>query len=124
MEPAFSDCCASPLDERLAKIAARAVTDQVEWTFKYYEKVAPSRLNGADFAQFRRLVFGQCPELGIMRDIADAARHRFLQRPNAVIETSTDAYIVRDDQLWVKVYERPFLDALSVAVDFWRGWPD
>ena len=93
IEPALAEYNKGPLSERLANNLARAVDHHLDWTFDYYRKVDPSRLNGAgDEKSFRRQLLQQCSQLQIMNDLSDAAHHRFLTRPNnpsRIVDTST-----------------------------------
>jgi hypothetical protein len=83
IEPALADYIKEPLSERLANNLARAIDHHLDWTFDYYRKVDPSRLNGAgDEKSFRRQLFPQCSQLRMMNDLSDAAHHRFLTRSN------------------------------------------
>jgi len=45
-QPAYEDFMQNSLSERRAKIAARSINDQLEWTFQYYLKLDESRLSG------------------------------------------------------------------------------
>jgi hypothetical protein len=77
--------------------------------------------------EFRQKVFGECLDLKMMSDLADADQHRFLTRTRPVaraVTSSTATYSIRDNELWVNRYEKPFLPAARAAVDFWEKWPD
>ena len=134
IEPALDDYLKDVGSERLANNLARAIDHQVDWTFEYYKKVDPCRLNGAkEPKSFRRQLLPQCPELAIMNDLSDAAHHRFLDRPNdpaRITVTSTAAYSPvhsgQSDgvQLYIQATETPFLSVARKAVDFWRQWKD
>src|SRR5262249_50796594 len=108
---------------------------QVYWTFEYYNQTDSSRLNGAkDVKSFRRHLIGQCPELHMMNDLADASHHRFLARhniPARITVQSSAAYSVQANsaqpcgvQLSIRANQMPFLPAAMEAVDFWRNWQD
>ena len=113
------------LVERKANNLARAIDHHLDWTFKYYDQVDRSRLMGAtNLDGFRQKVFGLCPELQMMRDLSDAAHHRFLTRSSAVVVTSSAAYSVQNSALLVPDYARAFGDSARKAVEFWRQWPD
>ena len=127
--PAYIDCCASPRSERHAKIAAKAVSDQVEWTFEYYKQENSERLSGSKtVGYFRRQLIEKCPELHILWDAGDAAKHRFLdvpskrRNPQPLISSPTAAYSEAEGELLLD--EKPFLPILKAAVDFWKNWPD
>lgn len=125
--PAYQDFVAEPLSERHAKNAARAVDHHLDWTFEYYDRTDRGRLLGAnDLGRFREAMFEQRPELRMMWDIADAAHHRFLTRhvEKRTVFTSTDSFVVAQEELIVLHYNEPFLPALTAAVNFWRDWPD
>ena len=125
--PAFRDYGADPSNERLANILAAAINDQAEWTFQYYDRGDRSRLFGTTTAiKFREAIFGMCPELRMMWDLADADKHRFLTRPGLIrsVSLSTAAYSVRDSELWVSGFDKPFLPTATIAMQFWERWPD
>ncbi|MFZ1883261.1 MAG: hypothetical protein WAU53_06570 [Rhodoplanes sp.] len=127
VEPAFTEYLADLLNERRAKYVARAIDHHLDWTYEYYERVDKSRLlNTGSLRTFRFELFSRCPELQIMWDISDAAHHRFLTRPGIarVVTTASDAFAVQTDELWINGYDRPFLPAATLAVRFWRSWPD
>jgi hypothetical protein len=130
IEPAFAEYRADAVSERQAKNLARAIDHHLVWTYEYHSNGDRSRLLGANgLKKFRRAVFGHCPELEIMWDISDAAHHRFLTLPARpgvprTVPTSTDAFTVQANELWVKHYNRRFLSAATTAVEFWRRWPD
>jgi hypothetical protein len=128
IKPAYEDYVNDPLSERLANNLARAIDHQSDWTFEYYKAVDPSRLDGStDVKSFRRTLLPQCAPLQMMNDLADAAHHRRLDRPNdppRVVQASTAAYSVQAAALHVTNYETPFLKAATDAVEFWRKWKD
>ena len=117
----------NPLSERHANILAGALDDHLEWTFKYYEQVNPSRLNGATLKSFRTDLLKQYPALHVMTDLADAARHRYLDRPHdppRVVSLSTDAYYEKAGVLHIQGFHTPFPSEAEQALEFWRRWPD
>jgi hypothetical protein len=128
--PAYLDYLRDQRSERYAKIAAKAVSDQVEWTFKYYQKECATRLNGAKtVGEFRRQLIARCPELHILWDVGDAAKHRFLdvpskrRDPQPLIHSSTAAYSeASGGELMLD--GKPYLPILKAAVDFWKAWSD
>lgn len=125
--PAYSDFKTHPLDERLAKNAARAVDHHLDWVYEYYKINNQARLLGhKKLKPFRQEVFKSCGELKIMWDISDAAHHRFLTRDLHLrtVTTSTNSFTVKDEVLIVQGYKVRFIDALDVAVKFWQSWPD
>jgi hypothetical protein len=125
IQPAWQEYLSDPLVERKANNLARAMDHHLDWTFSYYNQVDRSRLMGATSLDgFREKVFGLCPELQMMRDLSDAAHHRFLTRSSAVVVTSSAAYSFQNGALLVPDYGRSFGDSARKAVEFWRQWPD
>jgi hypothetical protein len=128
VEPALADYLQLPSSERLANNLARAINDQLEWTYVYYSRVDTTRLMGAkDLGDFRRALFLQCPDLKTMWDLSDAAKHRFLTRPSSPPRTtleSTAAFIDGGGDLLLAATNRPFREAAERAVEFWRKWKD
>jgi hypothetical protein len=126
--PAWEEYLADPLSERRANNLARAIDHHLEWTFHYYDRRDELRLMGATtLSRFRQKVFDLCPGLQMMSDLSDAAHHRFLNRPatpERVVVVSSMAYSTQDSTLLVPRYGRPFLDAVTQAVEFWRRWHD
>jgi hypothetical protein len=124
--PAYVEYLDQPANIRLANIVALAVNDNLEWTYQYYKAGDVSRLHGAaTLKQFRDVVFGLCPELIMMKDLADADKHRVL-RPGArrILAVSSRAYSKRNGRLWVTGYEKPFQSAAQAAVQFWKERAD
>ena len=128
VDPTFAAYQPNPLDERLANSLARVANDQLEWTYQYYEKTDRSRVFGAtSLSDFRRETFKRCPDARMIWDLADADRHRFLDRksdPGHLVTASTAAYMQHNDQLIVSAYNKPFLEAATAVVNYWREWPD
>jgi hypothetical protein len=128
IEPALAEYLNEPLSERRAKILASAIDHHLDWTFEYYNRVDPSRLNGVtDVKIFRRSLMSQCPELQMMNDLSDSKHHRFLDRPSKparVVAESTAAFSVQNGQLYVPKYGKAFPPSATIAADFWREWPD
>jgi len=134
IQPALDEYVQTP-SERLANNLAKAIDHHVDWTFEYYRRTDPSRLNGAeDVKSFRRQLLQQCPELATMNDLSDAAHHRFLERPNdprRVTVTSTAAYSWQANpaqpggvELYIEASQSPFLPAETTAADFFARWQD
>jgi hypothetical protein len=128
VQPALDDYLNEPFSQRRANVLASAIDHHVDWTFAYYAKVDPPRLNGAKNERaFRVTLLSECEELRMMNDLSDAAHHRFLTWPNnppRIIDTSTAAYSIEAGKLHVRKYEKPFLPAAVKAVDFLRNWKD
>ena len=127
IKPALHDYATAPNDERLANILASAIDVHAEWSFTYYKEHDPSRLLGAKTPmQFRQKVFNTCPNLKMMWDLNDAHKHRFLTRQGIprTVTLSTAAYSIRNNELWVNQYDKPFLPAAKTAAEFWEKWPD
>jgi hypothetical protein len=106
---------------------AGALDDHLEWTYKYYQQVDHPRLNGATLTTFRTDLLTQHQALHVMSDLADNARHRFLDRPHnppRVITSSTAAYYEKAGVLHVQGFDTPFSSEAEQAIEFWRKWPD
>ena len=117
----------TPTSERKANGLAIALNDHAEWTFLYHKGKGDSdRLHGAISAmEFREKLFGTCPELRMMWDLADADKHRLLDNPTHSVRASTAAYVIQGDDLIVTApYNQSFSKAAATAADFWKGWPD
>ncbi len=120
VEPVYLNYIPHLADEHLAGLAASAVNEHLERTFRYYERVDRSRLiASANLGVFRKLLFGRCPSLQMMQDLAEG-KHRLLSRP---IEANA-AQPGEEIELFVVGYYQPFTRALVSAMKFWRAWPD
>jgi hypothetical protein len=127
VEPALGDYLQNPLSKRHANILAGALDDHLEWTFKYYAQENPLRLNGATLTSFRTDLLTQHRALHAMSDLADAARHRQLDKPHVprrVVTLSTDAYYEKAGVLHVTGFDAPFSSMAGEASEYWRKWPD
>ncbi len=124
--PAYHEYLAHPAAMGLANILAVAINDHLEWTFEYHKAGDVSRLHGASsLQQFRDVIYGLCPNLGMMKDLADADKHRELRPdPRRKLFLSTHAYARGEGGLWVSGYEKPFKPAADAAVRFWKEWSD
>lgn len=127
VEPALKEYLEEPLSERRADNVALALNAQLEWTYEYYERTDPSRLDGATLTSFRTDLLTQQRPLQVMSDLADSARHRFLDKPRdppRVVISSTAAYYVEAGVLHVQGFNSPFASEATQACEFWRNWPD
>jgi len=128
VEPALKEYLEVQLSERRANILAEALDAHLEWTYEYYERTDPSRLKGAaTLRSFCTDLFRQHRELHMMSDLADSARHRFLDRPRnppRVVTGSTAAYYVEAGVLHVQGFKFSFASEATKAVEFWRNWRD
>ena len=127
VEPALSDYLQDPLSKFHANILAGALDAHLEWTYRYYQEVDPSRLNGATLRSFRTELLTQHRALHVMSDLADAADHRFLDRPRdppRVVTSSTAAYYEQAGVLHVQGFNSPFSSEAGQAFEFWRNWRD
>jgi hypothetical protein len=125
--PAYEEYLQSPCSERRANSLATAINDQAEWTLQYYKDNGNSnRLLGATSPrEFREQLFGKCPELKMMWDLADASKHRLLSNPAHSVSASTAAYVVQGGDLIVTApYNQSFSRAAETVVKFWKGWQD
>jgi hypothetical protein len=127
VEPAFREYLQNPLSQRHANILAGELDNHLEWTYKYHQQVDPSRLNGATLTSFRTELLNQHRALQVISDLADAARHRYLDRahdPPRVVTLSTAAYYEEAGVLHVKGFDSLFSYEATKAFEFWRNWRD
>jgi hypothetical protein len=98
VQPAYRAYLADPFNERLANAAASAIDHHLDQAFEYHTKTDRSRLFGdGSRSAFRAAVFSRCPALEAMWKLSSGAH-----RPHWPV----------------------FAEALKIAVDFWRHWPD
>jgi hypothetical protein len=127
VEPAYSEYLQNPLSEYHANNLAEALNNQVEWRYKYLAEVDPARLSGATLKSFRTDLLTNNRPLHVMRDLADAARHRELDRaqePPRIVTLSTDAYYEEAGVLHVQGFHTPFPSEAGQAFKFWRNLSD
>ena len=123
--PALSDCSRYPLDQRLANLLARALNDYLKWTYTFYKRTDPSRLlNTRDFGEFQQAIFVLCQETRMMWDLADESHQQFLTKPADPPRTvrSAATHSTEDTKLFVKNYDKAFLESAERAVHFWEQW--
>lgn len=122
---AYIDVVAEPLSEHYANTACKVLVDQIEWVYQFYENDPARLLAAKNLNEFRARIFEKCPDLRVMWDTADAAKHRFLTKPKnppRLVTSSTAAYSIEEGQLMLA--GRPALERISAAVEFWRAWRD
>jgi hypothetical protein len=127
VEPALGEYLRNPLSERRADILAGALDDHLEWTYRYYQQVNPSRLKGATLTSFRTDLLKKHRALHVMSDLADSGHYRFLDRPHdppRVVTSSTAAYYEEAGALHVQGFNSRFPSEARQAYEFWRNWRD
>jgi hypothetical protein len=98
VQPACRDYLADPFNGRFANAAASAIDRHLDQVFEYHKKTDKSRLFGdGSHRAFRAALFSRCPALKAMWKLSSGAH-----RPH-----------------WPA-----FAEALKIAIDFWRHWPD
>jgi hypothetical protein len=127
VEPALKEYLEEPLSERRANILAKELDAHLEWTYEYCKQTDPSRLDVATLTSFRTDLLKQHRALHVMSDLADCARHRFLDRPRdppRVVKSSTSAYYEEAGVLHVQGFNSPFASEARQAFEFWRNRQD
>jgi len=128
VQPALDNYLAGPKDERLANNLAEAINNQVGWSFAYYLENDRSRLSGSTTpTEYRLKAFDECPATKMMWDLADANKHRFLTRQQPVprtVTSSTAAFSIRNNELWVNEYNKAFLPEATAAMEYLKRQPD
>lgn len=125
--PSWQSYQSNPSMEWKAHCAARAANSHLEWVYEYYKEADKVRIEGAEkLEQFREVLCKQCPDILIVKDVADAAGHRFLKRSisSRLVRGSTDAFEETYGRLILRHDGRDFLEVLRGVVNFWRGWQD
>lgn len=89
-QPDYQDFEADTTDLRKAVHAASSLYHLYEWVFRQYE-ATPSMVFGCTNSSDLRahLVANECPDFGLLRDLADANKHFRLDRPTAQVTTAT-----------------------------------
>jgi hypothetical protein len=82
--PNYKGWFASPLDERLAKNAVADANNMAARVFHYWRSRDSTKIYGATSeGQYRNeLAVRECPDFGLVRDVADAHKHVELDRRN------------------------------------------
>lgn len=86
VKPAFRDWRKEPLAEHRAKATVGFANDMAERMFHYLglEKKYGARGTG----EYRDELAKDCPDFGLLRDIADGTKHFQLRRPNRAISSA------------------------------------
>ena len=128
VEPAYAEHLANLVDPRLARIAANAINDHMEWIFRYYEREDRTRLvSSANIGVFRKLLVARCPAFQMMSDLEEGKHHRLISRaaePVRPIRGLAETASIDGKELFIVGYHQPFTHALTTTVKFWRNWPD
>lgn len=84
VKPNYEQWLADPLNERLAKNAVADANNIAARVFHHWRDLDPSQVNDtADEGHYRsELAARECPDFGLVRDVADAHKHVTLHRPN------------------------------------------
>lgn len=84
VKPNYEEWLADPLDERLAKNAVADANNMAARVFHHWRGLDPSQVYGvANEGSYRSELAGrECPDFGLVRDVADAHKHVTLHRPN------------------------------------------
>ena len=124
--PEYEEFKADSTSERKAFNVAEAVHHFAEWTYRYYDEHDRSQLYSATSPRqfLDHIVEGACPDLGLIRDIAEARKHRFLDYRVAdrYVTGATEAFIPQPDGLYISGTDRSFDGALDQSVGFWKDW--
>ena len=126
--PNYGEYKADPLNERKARNAAISARHFPERVFHYYEAYDRSRLHETkspaallDYLAKKH----RCPELEILKEVADASKHHFPFEKNVgsrLVTTATDAVWKYGDKLYIRGWNRDFDEVLEKVVAFWRSW--
>jgi hypothetical protein len=125
--PAYNDYLGDPTNEFRANNLAAAVNDHANWTYEYDNRQKGAHQPSGNLASFRRRLFEDCPDLRVMWDLADAAKHRFLDKdsnPPRTVRASTAAFVPEGNDLRVVGSEKLFSEIAANAVKYWKDRRD
>ncbi len=125
--PSYDQYMADPGNAWKAKCGAFFAGHLLEWVFWYYEYHDPSRLYGTTkLADFRDIMFRECPDLQIVFDFAEVSKHRFLtiKPEKRIMTTATDAFLEEKERLYLPDVGQYYDGVLKRVINFWRGWSD
>lgn len=128
VQPPVNQFLSDPTVEWKAKCAAVALTSVIEWTHQYLQAQKSIEKN-VKVGDFRAQLIRQCDAIQPVMDVADAMRHRFLDRPSLgrIVTTSTDAWSCDQKSLLLDApgtayHKRPFDEVVREVVKFWDCW--
>ncbi len=89
-QPDYRDFVADTADLRKAIHAGSSLYHLYEWVFQQFESM-PSRVFSCTSSSDLRahLIANECPDFGLLRDLADANKHFRVDRPSSQIATAT-----------------------------------
>ena len=125
LKPAFEDYLSDPTSEHKAEAAVNAVAHFDETAYTYLKHSAPERLPGDKTkGAFRDARDQECPELTILRDVANARKHGELTRKpdERWLQFATDVYIDEHGGVIGGKINRELPDVLEPAVRYWHRW--
>ena len=124
--PPYRIFAADPTSSWKARAAVIALRHFPERVFPYYEKSDPTQIGHAPtLAAFTTQLHATCPDLELLRDVADASKHQFPDDrtpKKRVVVTATDAISVSPKGLVVAPSGRRILDLVWNCVEFWQSW--
>ncbi|MBZ4035356.1 hypothetical protein K6T82_11310 [Flavobacterium sp. 17A] len=77
----YQDCKQEPTNTRRAKHAYASAWEILDWLYK-------ESTTSLELGSFRTPFFQGCPSLLVMHDLANAAKHKILDRPKADIQNT------------------------------------
>jgi hypothetical protein len=113
-----------------ARCAAHALTDLIEWTYYYmYIRSDDNSTHKKSRKDFRNEIIRECDAVRPVRDVADAARHRFLDRDDAIGATATSIFshstqgtTVQFNAIKSDYHQRNFSEIVKKVLGFWDDW--
>jgi hypothetical protein len=124
VRPAVQQFLADPGVPWKARCAAVALTSLIEWIVEYQRHLDYN----TSVITFREEMFGCCDAIRLVRDVADGARHRLLDRDmkNRIVTTATGAFIeartLLVDAPKTAYHQRAFNKIASEVLEFWDRW--
>ncbi len=125
VRPAVQDYLSDPHTNWKSKAAASELYNFAEWVFKYFRDECLEITEGdGTLGSFRKAIIAQCPDIQAAKDIADGARHRFLdeKREYRLGYTSTGLVAPGPDGLKFMPTNENLSAHIQGALTFWEKW--
>ncbi len=127
VEPNYQEFLQNRLSRRHAINAASTTYHFFERLYHYYSQEGRTSdlLGSTRLSDFRDALISKCPDLGLLREVANATKHHLIERKSSSkVMTATGMTHVTETDLVVGDTGRQFSDVIGNVMRFWREWLD